>query len=575
MITLFRYLKRYRLSIVFVFILTLVSALLELYLPTLMADVVDVGIVQSDIPYILQMGGWMIAFSVLAVLLTITRIYLSSRVALSFSRDVRSKLFRQVEQFSLEEYNRIGAASLITRTTNDVKQVQDVLNMMLNMMARAPFMLLGGIIMAVSRDKVLSLIFFAILPVLVLLIFLISRKAIPLFGALQKKTDRLNLLLRETLSGVRVIRAFNRVEDEKERFNRANEDYRDTGIAVNRLMAFLFPMMLIVMNFTNIAIIWFGGVRIDHGMMQVGNLMAFLQYALMILMSMIMLSMTLIMIPRAQASARRINEVLSLESKLHDPKSPVGDTEVYGHIEFRDVTFRYQGAEKPAIEQVSFRAKPGEVTAIIGSTGAGKTSLVQLIPRFYDVEKGAVLVNGIDVRQMSQKQLRQKIGYVPQKALLFSGSIADNLRLGKENATEEEIRSALRTAQALEFVLEKENGIHTRIEQGGSNLSGGQKQRLSIARALIRKPEIYIFDDSFSALDYKTDAKLRKALRENITNSTVIIVAQRVSTVIDADQIIVLDDGRVAGIGTHETLLKSNTVYQEIVSSQQAKEESA
>ncbi|MDQ0164907.1 ATP-binding cassette subfamily B protein [Bacillus horti] len=567
--------KPYWLPIALVILLTLAGSLLELYLPTLMADIVDIGIVNSDTPYILKTGGWMVLFSILAVLLTVAKIFFASRVALGFGRDVRKKLFVNVENFSLQEYEKIGAASLITRTTNDIKQVQDVLNMMLNMMTRAPLLLLGGIILAVSRDATLSLVFLAALPVLTLLILLVSHKAIPLFGALQKKTDRLNLLLREGLSGVRVVRAFNRVEDEKKRFVQANEDYRDTGIKVNKLMAFLFPIMIIVMSFTNIAIVWFGGIRIDSGAMQVGNLMAFLQYAMMILMSLIMLSMTLIMIPRAQASAKRINEVLQLQSDIKDPEQENKGTGLYGDVEFKNVTFRYEGAEKPAVENVSFHAKPGEVTAIIGSTGAGKTSLLQLIPRFYDIEKGSILVDGVDVRSMSQQTLRKKIGYVPQKATLFSGSIAENLRIGKEDANEQEMETALRTAQAIDFVQEKEDGLQSHIEQGGANLSGGQKQRMSIARALIRKPEIYLFDDSFSALDYKTDAKLRRALREETHKSTMIVVAQRVSTVVDADQIIVLNEGKVAGIGTHDELLKNNRIYQEIVTSQQAEEESA
>lgn len=575
MIALFKYLKPYWLPIILVLVLTLGGTFLELYLPTLMADVVDIGIVNSDIPFIVKTGGWMIVFSVLAVLLTIGKIYFSTKVALGFGRDVREKLFVNVEKFSMQEFEKIGAASLITRTTNDVKQVQDVLNMMLNMMTRAPFMLLGGIVLAISRDPVLSLVFLAALPILALLIILVSRKAIPLFGALQKKTDRLNLLLREGLAGVRVVRAFNRVPHEKQRFNTANKDYRDTGIAVNKLMAFLFPIMMIVMSFTNIAIVWFGGIRIDDGAMQVGNLMAFLQYAMMILMSLIMLSMTFIMIPRAQASAKRINEVLQLESDIKDPENVAKDTGLYGHVEFKNVTFRYHGAEKPAIENISFHAKPGQVTAIIGSTGAGKTSLVQLVPRFYDIETGAILIDGVDVRHMTQETLRSKIGYVPQKASLFSGTIAENLRLGKEGATEEDMQQALQTAQALDFVREKENGIHAHIDQGGTNLSGGQKQRLSIARALIRKPEIYIFDDSFSALDYKTDAQLRRALKQETTKSTVLLVAQRVSTVVDADQIIVLNEGKMAGMGTHQELLDNNTIYQEIVASQQVKEESA
>lgn len=576
MVRLLRYLKPYRLPIFLSVVLSLAGILLELYLPTLMADIVDIGIVESNIPFILQTGGWMIVCSLFAIILTVATRYYASRTALGFAKDVRRQLFVTVENFDMEAFEKIGAASLITRTTNDIKQVQDVLNMILTMMTRAPLMLLGGIILAVTRDAKLSLIFLAVLPILGGIIFFISQKAIPLFVTLQKRTDRLNLLLREGLAGVRVIRAFNRVEDEKKRFIDANEAYRDTGIAVNKLMAFLFPVMMIVMNFTNIAIVWFGGIRIDQGAMQVGNLMAFLQYALMILMSLMLLSMTLIMLPRAQASAKRINEVLTVQPNISDPAAEaVKQTGLTGRITFQDVTFRYTGAEKPALERVSFQAKPGETTAIIGSTGAGKTTLVQLIPRFYDVDSGAILIDGVDIRRLKQRDLRDKIGYVPQKASLFSGSIAENVRFGNEYATEEEIMAALETAQAINFVNDKEDGIHSHIEQAGANLSGGQKQRLSIARALVRKPDIYIFDDSFSALDYQTDAKLRHALKQVTKHATVIIVAQRVSTVVDADQIIVLDEGRVAGIGSHDQLLAENTIYQEIVASQKAGEESA
>ena len=568
-------LKPYSLQIGMIVLLTLVGSMLELYLPTLMADVVDVGIVNNDMPYIFKIGGVMIICAIVAVLLTIAVSYFSSKVALGFGRDVRRKLFIHVENFSLHSFDKMGPASLITRTSNDVKQIQDVLNMMLRMMTRAPLMLVGGIILAVSRDAVLSLVFLAALPVLAGLIFLITRKAIPLFTSLQKKTDRLNLLLREGLIGIRVVRAFNRVSYEKTRFNTANEDFRDTGIKVNKIMATLFPIMMVVMNFTNIGIIWIGATRIDQGLMQVGNLMAFLQYAMMILMSLIMMSFAFIMIPRAQASAKRVKEVLMLKPDIEDPETEETDTGLSGYVEFKNVTFRYAGAEKPALENISFQAKPGETTAIIGSTGSGKSSLVKLIPRFYDVEKGSILVNGVDIRRITQKVLREKIGYVPQKATLFTGTIAENIRYGKKDATSEEIMKALKIAQAQDFVNEKEEGIETNVEQAGANLSGGQKQRLSIARALVRSPEIYIFDDSFSALDYKTDAKLRHALSKETSNATIILVAQRVNTVIDADQIIVLNEGEIAGIGTHKQLLQDNDVYQEIVSSQNAEEESA
>ncbi|MFC5464549.1 ABC transporter ATP-binding protein [Lederbergia graminis] len=567
--------KPYSLQIFYVVILTLAGILLELLLPTLMASIVDIGIVNGDIPYIIKIGAWMILCALAAVGLTVGVSFFASKVAQGFGRDVRKTLFVHVENFSLQAFDKIGPASLITRSTNDVKQVQDVLNMILRMMTRAPLMLIGGIILAVSREPGLSVIFLGALPLLAILIFIISRKAIPLFVSLQKKTDKLNLLVRESLIGVRVVRAFNRVQAEKKRFNTANEDFRDTGIKVNKLMASLFPIMMIVMNFTSIAIVWLGAIRIDQGHMQVGNLMAFLQYAMMILMSLIMLSMGLIMIPRAQASVKRINEVLSMHQEIKDPDNPKVVKNGKGLVEFQNVSFRYEGAEKPVLQHISFRAEPGKTTAIIGSTGAGKSTLLKLIPRLYDVEDGNIRIDGIDVRDMTQKQIRDRIGYVPQKASLFSGTIAENLNYGKKDANEEEMKEALEIAQATDFVMKKDEGVHTFIEQAGANLSGGQKQRLSIARALIRKPNIYLFDDSFSALDYKTDAALRKALHAVTSDATIILVAQRVSTVVDADQIIVLNEGKIAGIGTHKELLANNAIYQEIVSSQHAEEAGA
>ncbi len=549
--------------------------MLELLLPTLMANVVDIGIVNGDMSYILKTGGLMLVFALVAIILMTGVSFFASKTALGFGRDIRRSLFVNVENFSLQAFDKIGTASLITRSTNDVKQVQDVLNMILRMMTRAPLMLIGGIIMAVTREPGLSIVFLGALPLLALLIFVISRKAIPLFVSLQKKTDKLNLIVRENLTGVRVIRAFNNEPHEKERFDTANFDFRDTGIKVNKMMAVLFPVMMIVMNFTSVAIVWFGAVRIDQEIMQVGNLMAFLQYSMMILMSLIMLSFGFIMIPRAKASMDRINEVLKMENDIADPEHPRSEQGEPGTIEFRDVTFRYAGAEKPVLQRLSFTAEKGKTTAIIGSTGSGKSTLIKLIPRFYDVEQGSVLVDGVDVRDMPQEALREKIGYVPQKAALFSGTVAENLQYGNEVANEEEMWEALDISQATEFIKEKQEGVNLMVEQAGANLSGGQKQRLSIARALIRKPEIYLFDDSFSALDYKTDAKLRAELTKITKDATIILVAQRVSTVTDADQIIVLEEGQIAGIGTHQELLAENRIYQEIVSSQRAEEEGA
>ena len=422
-----KHLKPYSLHIATVVLLTLGGIMLELFLPTLMANVVDIGIVNGDMSYILKTGGMMLVFAFAAIILMTGVSFYASKTALGFGRDIRRSLFVNVENFSLQAFDKIGTASLITRSTNDVKQVQDVLNMILRIMTRAPLMLVGGIIMAVTREPGLSVVFLGALPLLALLIFIISRKAIPLFVSLQKKTDRLNLIVRENLTGVRVIRAFNNGEYEKDRFDTANLDFRDTGIQVNKMMAVLFPVMMIVMNFTSIAIVWVGAVRIDQGVMQVGNLMAFLQYSMMILMSLIMLSFGFIMIPRAKASMDRINEVLKMDNDLSDPENPTSEKDQKGTVEFKDVTFRYAGAEKPVLHRISFTAKKGETTAIIGSTGSGKSTLIKLIPRFYDVERGSVLVDGIDVRDMSQETLRSKIGYVPQKAALFSGTVAENL----------------------------------------------------------------------------------------------------------------------------------------------------
>jgi len=575
MIKLFRYLRPYWLPIAIVLVFVFMQSLSELYLPTLMADIVNIGIVQGDTPYIWRIGGIMLLVAAGGALVSVGASYYSSRVALGFGRDVRSKVFRHVGHFSLQEFDKIGTASLITRTTNDITQVQQVLIMILRMMIMAPMMCIGGILMAVSKDATLSLVIVVIIPILAGAILLIAGKGIPLFKAMQVKLDKLNLVLRENLTGIRVVRAFNRMEQEKKRFDGANADLTNTAIKVNKLMAFMMPIMMLVMNFSTIAIVWFGGLRIDAGQMQVGDLMAFIQYAMQIMFSLIMVSFMFVMVPRASASAVRINEVLDMMPGIKDSERQATAQAMKGYVEFEDVTFSYPGAEQPAITGITFRASPGEVTAIIGGTGSGKSTLVNLIPRFYDVDDGRILVDGVDVREMSQESLRAKIGFVPQKAVLFTGTIADNIRFGKVDATDEEVRHAADIAQATGFIADMQDGYDSVIAQGGTNVSGGQKQRLSIARALVRKPEIYIFDDSFSALDFKTDAKLRAALKSETSASTVIIVAQRVSTVMDADRIIVLDDGVIAGIGNHRELMATSTVYREIVASQLSEEEIA
>ncbi|MBB6214403.1 ATP-binding cassette subfamily B protein [Anaerosolibacter carboniphilus] len=575
MVQLLKFLRPYITTVAIVLILLFFQSLGELYLPTLMSDIVDKGIVNGDTPYILKIGGLMLLVALGGTICSITATFLSSKTAAAFSRDLRGKVFSRVETYSLHEFDKIGTASLITRTTNDINQVQQVMIMGLRMMVSAPMMCIGGIIMAVSKDAKLSLIFVVVIPALAALIFSVARKALPLFKVMQGKLDKLNLVLRENLIGIRVIRAFNRVDHEKKRFNDANRDLTENAIRVNKIIAAIMPMMMLVMNFTTIAIIWFGSVRIDNGNMQVGDMMAFIQYAMQIMFSLIMVSMMFVMVPRASASAVRINEVLDMVPEIVDADEIKEMDRKKGFVEFRNVNFYYPGAEQPALQDITFHVGPGEITAIIGGTGSGKSTLINLITRFYDVNAGSILVDGVDVREMSQESLRAKIGLVPQKAVLFTGTVADNIRYGKESASDEEIRRAAETAQAMEFISGMENGFESILAQGGNNVSGGQKQRLAIARALVRRPEIYIFDDSFSALDFKTDAKLRAALKRETKEATLLIVAQRVSTVIDADRIIVLDDGKIVGMGNHKELLKGCMVYREIVTSQLSEEEIA
>ncbi|MBZ9606651.1 ABC transporter ATP-binding protein/permease [Clostridium estertheticum] len=589
MIKLFRFLKEYTLQIVLIVILIFTQVLANLYLPTLMADIVDKGIVHKDvvqtisflgfsgtykgIDYIIRIGGLMLLISAGGVICSVVAAFLSSRTAVGLGRIIRNKLFAKVEGFSLHEFDKVGTATLITRTTNDVTQVQTATVMIFSIMLFAPLTALGGVVMALREDASLTWIFAVVVPLLGIIIGVTLKFAMPLFKLMQVKIDKLNLVLREGLTGIRVVRAFNRIDTEKNRFDDANIDLMNNAVKVNKIMAFLLPVMMLIMNVTTVAIIWFGAKRIDAGSMEVGSLIAFIQYGMQILMGFLMLAMVFIMIPRAQASAIRINEVLEMESEIIDPKIIKLADKQSGYVEFKDVTFSYPGADQPAISNITFSAKPGETTAIIGGTGSGKSTLINLIPRFYDATSGQVLVDGVDVREMSQEALRSKIGFVPQNTVLFSGTIAENIKYGKDNATIEEIQHAATVAQATDFVNGMKEGYDHLIAQGGTNVSGGQKQRLSIARALVRKPGIYIFDDSFSALDFKTDAKLRAALKKETAKSTVIIIAQRVATVMDADRIIVIDDGKIAGMGTHKELLTSCKVYHEIVSSQLSEEE--
>jgi ATP-binding cassette subfamily B protein len=561
--------------VIAVFAFVALQTLGDLYLPTLMSHIINEGVMQGDTNRIFEIGGTMLLVAGGGVICSVLASFLSSKVAVGFGAILRSKIFGRVSSYSLHEFDKLGTATLITRTTNDITQVQMVTIMIMRMMIGAPIMAVGGVYMAMREDRPLTLILAVAIPVLAATVAIIASKMIPLFKQVQVKIDKINLVLREKLTGIRVIRAFNTVEKERKRFDSANVDLTDNYIKVNKIMAFMMPSIMLVMNFTSLAILWFGGIRISESQMDLGALSAFIQYAMQIMMSMLMLAMMFIMVPRAQAAAVRINEVLDIIPEITDPEQTKDSFTGKGYVEFKDVTFNYHGAEEPALKNISFSAKPGEVTAVIGSTGSGKSTLVNLIPRFYDVSSGNIFIDGVDVREMTQEVLRNKVGFVPQKAILFSGTIEENIKFGYKDATEEEVRHAAEVAQAADFIASMDGGYEHEIAQGGTNVSGGQKQRLSIARALIRKPEIYVFDDSFSALDFKTDAKLRAALKDETQEATVIIVAQRVGTVMDADRIIVLDEGRIVGMGTHRELLDTCDVYHEIVSSQLSEEEIA
>ena len=568
MLKLFRFLTPYRASIAVVMGLALAQSLANLYLPTLMADIVDDGIVPGDRREIMAIGGVMVLVAVLGTICAVAGSFVAAKVASGFGLIIRGRLFERATHLSVHQFDRFGTASLITRTTNDTTQVQQVFLMLLSMAITAPMMAIGGVTLSLSQDARLARVLIGVIPVMAIVFFLIMRKAVPLFQLMQGQLDRLNLVLDEGLSGVRVIRAFDRVAHESRRFHDANLAVTSTAIAVNRLIALLLPAMLFMMNLTSILIIWFGAIRIESGEMHVGAMMASLQYAIQILFAVFMVAAVFVTLPRAVASAARINEVLDVVPEINDPARVQVPEAARGVVEFEGVTFRYPGAEEPALSGVSFTARPGEVTAIIGGTGSGKSTLAGLIPRFFDVNAGRVLVDGVDVRECSQADLRARIGFVPQKAVLFSGTVASNIAFGVDAATDDDIRHAATVAQAAEFIDRMPDGYASAVSQGGTNLSGGQKQRLAIARALLRRSDVYVFDDTFSALDFATDARLRAALRAVTQQATVFIVSQRIGTVMTADRIVVLADGRVAGIGSHAELLESCEVYREIAASQ-------
>ena len=573
------YLRPYRWRIGGIFVIVLLQCIGNLYLPTLNADIINNGVGQGDTGYILRTGGIMLAVAVGIGICSILASYHAARTAMGAGRDVRGALYRKVESLSQSEMGRFGTPSLITRNTNDVQQVQMLMAIGLTLMLFAPMMAIGGIIMALRQDRILSISLAVILPVMFLFLFLVLRTAIPLFRTIQARVDRINQIMRETLGGIRVIRAFARVDYEEKRFANANQELTDVTVKVFKLFSLVFPFLFLIMNLSTVAIMWIGSYRIDSGAMQAGNLMAFIQYVMQILFSVLMATMLAAMIPRAVASGSRIQDVLDVEPAIKDPATPLvllpRDGGLRGVVEFRDVEFRYPGAQDAIISHISFTALPGQTTAIVGSTGSGKSTLIGLIPRLNDVTGGGIFIDGNDIRDMARSDLWGHIGFVPQKAFLFSGTVASNLRYGNPGATDEELWHALNIAQAEEFVRAMPEGLYEPITQGGMNVSGGQRQRLAIARAVVKKPDVYVFDDSFSALDLKTDSMLRTALKRETKDATLIVVAQRVSTILHADQIVVLEQGGMCGLGAHADLVNTCETYQEIVYSQLTAEEVA
>lgn len=566
--TLRTFLRPYKREMLIVVVLQLVGTIASLYLPSLNADIIDNGVVNGDTDYIIRVGAVMLGISLLQVACTITAVYFGARTAMAFGRDLRTAIFARVGSFSAREMGRFGAPSLITRNTNDVQQIQMLVLMTFTMLIAAPIMMVGGIFMAIREDVGLSWLVAVAVPVLGVVVGLIISRMIPGYRVMQTRIDDVNRVLREQTTGIRVLRAFVREPFETERFGRANADLTDVAITVGRWMAAMFPVVMLVLNVSSVAVLWFGAQRVDAGAMEIGSLTAFLSYLIQILMAVMMSTFMLILVPRASVSADRVGEVLDTDSTVVPPQRGVTDLPGRSELAFEGVGFSYPGASHPVLSDVSFTAGAGQTTAIIGSTGAGKTTLLGLIPRLFDPTTGAVLVDGVDVREIDPDTLWAKIGLVPQQAYLFSGTVASNLRFGKPDATDQDMWAALEIAQAGDFVAALPEGLETEVAQGGTNFSGGQRQRLAIARAVIRRPEIYVFDDSFSALDLATDARLRRALKPVTAQAAVIIVAQRVSTIADADQIIVLEDGEIVGLGTHEALLATSPTYVEIVESQ-------
>jgi ATP-binding cassette subfamily B protein len=569
------YLRPFRGLVVVLVGLQLVGTIASLYLPSLNGRIIDEGVARGDTGFILRTGGWMLAVSLVQIAATVAATWLGARCAAGLGRDLRADVFARVGDFSAQEVSRFGAPTLISRNTNDATQVQTVVFMGAAMMVSAPIMMVGGIIMALREDVGLSWLVAVAVPLLALSVSLVIRRMIPQFRLMQESVDWVNRVLREQITGIRVVRAFVREQHEEARFADANTQYTGTALAVGRLMAMVFPIVMLIFNASTVAVLWFGSHRVESGQMQIGELTAFMSYLMQILMSVMMATFMSMMIPRATVSAGRIGEVLGTASTVVEPEAPVALPTARVSLELRDVTFTYPGADSPVLQGVSLTAEPGRTTAIIGSTGSGKSTLVSLVPRLYDVTGGAVLIGGVDVRDAALEDVWARIGLVPQKPYLFTGTVASNLRYGDADATDDDLWEALRIAQAEDFVRAMPGGLDAPVAQGGTNVSGGQRQRLAIARALVAKPDIYLFDDSFSALDLSTDARLRSALRPVTRDAAVVVVAQRVSTIVDADHIVVLDDGRVVGTGTHDELLETCPTYGEIVESQRAAQEAA
>ncbi|SBT51823.1 ABC transporter ATP-binding protein [Micromonospora auratinigra] len=565
-------LRPYRKLLAAVVAFQFVGTLASLYLPSLNADIIDKGVAVGDTGRILRTGGWMLLVSLLQIACSIAAVYFGAKTAMGFGRDLRGAIFGQVNRFSAREVARFGAPSLITRNTNDVQQVQMLVLLSCTMLVAAPIMSVGGVVMALREDVGLSWLLLVSVPVLAVLLGLLTRRMVPGFRLMQDRIDTVNRVLREQITGIRVVRAFVREPYETDRFGVANADLTATALRIGRLQAMIFPLVMLVLNVSSVAVLWFGAGRVDSGQIEIGALTAFLQYLMQILMAVMMATFMLMMVPRAAVCAERIVEVLDTDSSVVPAERPVTEVTGHGELELRGVGFQYPGASAPVLHDISFRATPGRTTAIIGSTGAGKTTLLSLIPRLVDPTAGTVLVDGVDVRELAPEELWRRIGLVPQRPYLFTGTVASNLRYGNPDATDADLWAALEIAQARDFVAEMAGGLDAPIAQGGTNVSGGQRQRLAIARALVRKPEIYLFDDSFSALDLGTDARLRAALKPVTADAAVVIVAQRVSTIVDADQIIVLEDGGVVGMGRHDDLLDSCPTYAEIVASQQTEE---